>query len=81
VELRLTSGPAKLTYAFEPALPHRLLRFERDDGTAYRPAKCERIAYWDMHDPGGESWLPPEVRLQPDGEGRFHAAAKRPADR
>src|ERR1700688_2433609 len=31
--------------------------------------------------PGGESWLPPEVRLQPDGEGRFHAAAKRPADR
>jgi hypothetical protein len=62
VELRLTGGAAKLTYTFDAALPYRLLRFERDDGTAYRLAKCERIAYWDMHDPGGESWLPPEVR-------------------
>ncbi len=62
VELRLVSGSSKLTYTFEAPLPHRLLRFERGDGTAYRLARCERIAYWDMHDPGGESWLPPAVR-------------------
>jgi hypothetical protein len=62
VELRLTSGSSRLAYTFETALPHRLLRFERDDGTVYRLAKCERIPYWDMHDPGGESWLPAAVR-------------------
>jgi hypothetical protein len=62
VELRLTSGAAKLTYTFAAQLPHRLLRFEREDGTTYKLAKCERIAYWDMHDPGGEAWLPAAVR-------------------
>ncbi|MBV8201903.1 MAG: hypothetical protein JOZ15_14890 [Acidobacteria bacterium] len=62
VELRLISGAAKLTYTFAAALPHRLLRFEREDGTTYRLAKCERIAYWEMHDPGGEAWLPAGVR-------------------
>ncbi|HYL06448.1 MAG TPA: hypothetical protein VE075_10435 [Thermoanaerobaculia bacterium] len=62
VELRLTSGAAKLTYTFASELPHRLLRFEREDGTTYKLAKCERIAYWDMHDPGGEAWLPAAVR-------------------
>jgi hypothetical protein len=62
VELRLTDGPAFLSYVFETAPPHRLLRFERDDGTLYRMAKCERIAYWQMHDPGGEAWLPEATR-------------------
>ncbi|HVR06606.1 MAG TPA: hypothetical protein VMW75_01040 [Thermoanaerobaculia bacterium] len=62
VELRLTSGAAKLTYTFAAELPHRLLRFEREDGTTYRLARCERIAYWDMHEPGGEDWLPAAVR-------------------
>jgi hypothetical protein len=62
VELRLTSGRSKLTYTFEAPLPHRLLRFEREDGTGYRLAKCERLAYWEMHEPGGEAWLPPAVR-------------------
>jgi hypothetical protein len=62
VELRLTSGAAKLTYTFAAQLPHRLLRCEREDGTTYRLAKCERIPYWDMHDPGGEAWLPAPVR-------------------
>jgi hypothetical protein len=62
VELRLTSGASKLTYTFETESPHRLRRFERQDGTTYRLAKCDRIAYWDMHDPGGEAWLPPAVR-------------------
>ena len=62
VELRLTSGASKLTYTFETESPHRLRRFDREDGTTYRLAKCGRIAYWDMHDPGGEAWLPPAVR-------------------
>jgi len=62
VELRLVSAGSKLTYTFEAQLPHRLRRFERDDGTTYRLAKCERIAYWDMHAPGGEAWLPAAVR-------------------
>ncbi len=62
MELRLASGASKLTYTFETASPHRLRRFEREDGTTYRLAKCDRLAYWDMHDPGGEAWLPPAVR-------------------
>jgi hypothetical protein len=62
VEIRLTSGPSILTYTFAKEAPHHLLRFEREDGTAYRLAKCERIAYWEMHDPGGEEWLPAKVR-------------------
>jgi len=62
VELRLTSGASKLIYTFEAEPPHRLRRFERDDGTTYRLAKCDRIAYWDMHDPGGDAWLPAAVR-------------------
>jgi hypothetical protein len=62
VEMLLTSGRARLGYTFEAELPHRLLRFEREDGTSYRMARCERLAYWQMHDPGGESWLPPGLR-------------------
>lgn len=62
VEIRLTSGPAVLAYTFAKPSPHHLLRFEREDGTVYRLAKCERLAYWEMHDPGGEAWLPERVR-------------------
>jgi hypothetical protein len=62
VEIRLTSGPSVLTYTFAKESPHHLLRFEREDGTVYRMAKCERIPYWEMHDPGGEAWLPGNVR-------------------
>ena len=57
-EIRLTSGPSVLTYTFEKEAPHRLLRFQREDGTTYRMAKCERIPYWKMHDPGDEGWWP-----------------------
>jgi len=62
VELRLSSGKSKLAYTFEARPPHRLLHFERDDGTTYRLAKCERLVYWQMHDPGAEAWLPPALR-------------------
>lgn len=58
VEIRLTSGPAVLTYTFAKEPPYLLRSFEREDGTAYRLAKCERIPYWEMHDPGDEAWLP-----------------------
>jgi hypothetical protein len=58
VEIRLTSGGSVLAYTFDDQTPHRLLRFEREDGTVYRMAKCERIAYWDRHNPGDESWWP-----------------------
>jgi hypothetical protein len=50
------------SYTIETAAPHRLLRLQRSDGTEYRLVKAERIQYWRMHDPGGETWLPPDVR-------------------
>jgi len=62
IEIRLTSGPSVLTYTFAKEAPYLLLRFEREDGTVYRMAKCERIAYWERHNPGDEAWLPPGVR-------------------
>jgi hypothetical protein len=62
VEIRLTSGPSVLAYTFDRQAPYRLLRFAREDGTAYRLAKCERIPYWQMSRPGDEAWLPPRVR-------------------
>jgi hypothetical protein len=62
VEIRLTSGPSVLSYTFEKTAPHRLLRFAREDGTEYRMVKCERIPYWEMHDPGDEAWLPENVK-------------------
>ena len=62
VEIRLTRDGSYLSYVFDAEVPHRLLSFERDDGTVYRLAKGERIPYWRMHDPGGEAWLPERVR-------------------
>lgn len=62
IEIRLTSGPAVLAYTFDREPPYRLLRFEREDGTVYRVSKCERLAYWGMHDPGGEAWWPRRPR-------------------
>ena len=68
VELRLAGGATATTprpadlYLFERAAPHRLVELRRADGTVYRMARCGRLRYWEMHDPGGESWLPPAVR-------------------
>ncbi len=62
VEIRLTSGQSVLTYTFQKEAPHLLLRFEREDGTVYRMAKCDRLAYWEKHGPGDEAWLPAKVR-------------------
>jgi hypothetical protein len=65
VEIRLTGGTSVLAYTFDRQPPHRLLRFEREDGTVYRLAKCERIPYWSMHDPGGEAWWPEGLKPAP----------------
>ncbi|HWM94406.1 MAG TPA: hypothetical protein VN493_26865 [Thermoanaerobaculia bacterium] len=62
VEFRLTRQKDSLSYTFEREAPHRLLRFERADGTVYEMTKCERIPYWEMHGPGDEGWLPESVR-------------------
>lgn len=62
VEIRLTSGPSVLAYTFDAQAPYPLLGFEREDGTAYRLSKCERIAYWQMSKPGDEAWLPRRAR-------------------
>ncbi|HVS02457.1 MAG TPA: hypothetical protein VMT16_06780 [Thermoanaerobaculia bacterium] len=62
VELRLEDDAGWLSFDFAAAPPHHLVRFRDDAGTAYRLAKCDRLRYWEMHDPGGESWLPPGLR-------------------
>jgi hypothetical protein len=65
VELRLEGRGGETDtqrYVFERAAPHRLLELRRGDGTVYRMARCDRLRYWEMHDPGGERWLPPSVR-------------------
>jgi hypothetical protein len=48
VEIRLTRDSSALAYTFERETPFRLVRFERQDGMAYRLARCERIPYREM---------------------------------
>ena len=62
VEIRLSHEKEWAVYIFDAQAPHRLLRLERGDGTVYSLAKCERLAYWGMHDPGDAAWLPEAVR-------------------
>lgn len=62
IELELTGRSERMRFAFSKKPPHRLVFHEHSDGTTYRLAKCERIPYWQMNGPGGENWLPPEVR-------------------
>ena len=62
VEIVLSGNGAELTFAFESQPPHRLLRYRHSNGTEYRLAKSERLAYWSMHDPGGEAWIPAHLR-------------------
>lgn len=62
VEIVLSRDGDELAYAFENAPPFRMLRFRRGNGTEYRLAKSERIAYWTMHDPGDEAWIPEHLR-------------------
>jgi hypothetical protein len=43
---------------FELAPPHRLVAMELADGTTYRLLKSDRLAYWDLNQPGDEAWWP-----------------------
>jgi hypothetical protein len=62
IRIQLKREGHSLAYTFERQPPHRLLRFETGEGTVYKMKKCERLAYWEMHDPGDEAWLPDGVR-------------------
>jgi hypothetical protein len=62
VELRLEGEAGWRRYAFSAEAPHPLLESESSDGTAYRLARCERIAYWEHHRPGAEEWYPEGLR-------------------
>jgi hypothetical protein len=62
VELRLAAGEEWRRYVFARETPHPLLEFAASDGTAYRVARCERLAYWQRNRPGDEEWLPPDLR-------------------
>jgi hypothetical protein len=62
VEVRLDGAGEWLVYRFRREAPHELLELATSDGTTYRMARCGRERYWEMHDPGGEAWLPPGVR-------------------
>ena len=62
VEIRLSHDDEWAAYTFDARAPHRLLRLDRSDGTVYALAKCDRIAYWGMHDPADAAWLPEAVR-------------------
>jgi len=67
VEFTLRHGDDVQRFAFDATFPHTLVRYRGEDGTEYRLAKRERLPYWQMHEPGGESWYPPSLR---DGYGR-----------
>jgi hypothetical protein len=62
VAFRLSNGNNWLTYTFAEDAPFLLLRLERSDGTIYRLAKTERLAYWKMGQPGDEAWIPERLR-------------------
>ncbi len=62
VEILLRGDGDEMTYAFEASAPHRLVRYQHANGTEYRLAKSERLAYWGMHDPGDEAWVPEHLR-------------------
>lgn len=62
IELELTAGASWMRFSFAADSPHPLVRYENQDGTIYRLAKCERIPYWQMNVPGGEGWLPQALR-------------------
>ena len=62
IDIVLHNSENTRTYTFEAAAPHRLLRFRTQDGTEYRLAKVDRLAYWTLHAPGDESWWPAHLR-------------------
>lgn len=62
IEIELRESSRSMTYSFARESPHPLVHYEDSEGSSYRLAKCERIPYWRMNQPGGEDWLPQAVR-------------------
>lgn len=62
VELRLRNEAASHTYVFSQEPPHPLLAYTGGDGTSYRLARCDRLAYWNLNRPGDEEWWPEDLR-------------------
>lgn len=62
VELRLRNDAASHTYVFSREPPHVLLAYTGGDGTTYRLARCDRLAYWNLNGPGDEEWWPEDLR-------------------
>lgn len=52
----LKDGPT-ITFAVERAAPHRLLDWSSSDGERAVLVKSDRLKYWEMNKPGGESAL------------------------
>ena len=52
----------RLSFHFEAAAPHRLIRYESGDGSVYELAKSERMAYWKMLSPPDVAWFPSDLR-------------------
>jgi hypothetical protein len=51
------SGGDTITFTVEEAYPHRLLGWKSSSGESARILGSERLAYWKMHDNGGEKAL------------------------
>jgi hypothetical protein len=50
-------GGPTTTYAIEAESPHRVVRWSADDGEDAELLGSERLAYWKLNQPGGESAL------------------------
>jgi hypothetical protein len=62
VSIELRRGDETMTWVFDAAFPHVLLRYQESGGTTYRLAKVERMAYWQQHQPGDQAWYPTALR-------------------
>lgn len=67
VRLSVEGRRSSRHFDFELAPPHRLIAMDLADGTTYRLLKSERLAYWELNQPGDEAWWPPVV--EPDASG------------
>ena len=50
-------GGPTTTWTIEAGAPHRILAWKSSTGEAARLLVSARLAYWDLHDPGGEAAL------------------------
>lgn len=62
VAIELQHEDVRMTFEFDSASPHTLLRYSDTLGSEYRLAKVERMAYWQKNKPGDEQWYPAHLR-------------------